>query len=221
MCKLAPTTLVPIRTLVCLTLMWLGACGTTTMARPSTAACSGGPSYQWQSPHGWKEERFALPPKRFAPNLGLQGREVLHFAPGYFKAEVPDAWTYAFVLLVDNVTELSELPIERLREALHTYFLGLGRHLGKKHKSDLATDRVVIEHVTSEATDVGMRHRFQGTVFDPWSTASEIPLHLTVEVWPCGGGKPLAIFISASPQPYGDGMWKLLEAERAAFRCGC
>ena len=35
----------------------------------------------------WFGERIALPPKGFAPDLGLKGIEEILFAPGMFKAD--------------------------------------------------------------------------------------------------------------------------------------
>ena len=48
----------------------------------------------------WFGERIALPPKGFAPDLGLKGIEEILFAPGMFKADQPDFFTYVFLFAV-------------------------------------------------------------------------------------------------------------------------
>lgn len=197
-------------------------------ARPPAPGASAGaakgpandPKYVWESPNGWKGGSFRLPPKDFAPDLGFRGREVLRFSPGYFKGGAHDAWTYAFVLMVDDV---EQLPPEKLERELHTYFLGLGRNLGKKRQSDLASDQIAVKHVESvpvAGSNPRTQHTFRATVFDSWSTQAPVDINLKVDVWLCKGNRHQAIFVSASPLPYTDGVWQSLAFERDSFRCG-
>ena len=207
---------------ICVT--WAGACASQqAVPEASTVAAKGqvgDPKYQWKSPNGWKGGSFRLPPKDFAPDLGFRGREVLRFSPGYFKGDAHDAWTYAFVLMVD---EVGDLPPARLERELHTYFLGLGRNLGKKRQANLSADEIAVEHVESTAAAGGearMQHTFRATVFDSWSTQAPVDINLKVDVWLCEGNAHQAVFVSASPLPYSDDVWQSLVAERETFRCG-
>ena len=69
---------------------------------------------------GWRYERIELPPE-FAPTLPA-GVEVLWFAPGMFRPDAADYFTYAF-----SVTWHDDSPNghDTLRGWLHTYYDGL------------------------------------------------------------------------------------------------
>ena len=66
----------------------------------------------------------ALPPKGFAPDLGLKGIEEILFAPGMFKADQPDFFTYVFLFAVEAKPVLTA---EVLQKELLTYYVGLSK----------------------------------------------------------------------------------------------
>ena len=72
----------------------------------------------------WFGERIALPPKGFAPDLGLKGIEEILFAPGMFKADQPDFFTYVFLFAVEAKPVLTA---EVLKKELLTYYVGLSK----------------------------------------------------------------------------------------------
>ena len=49
-------------------------------------------------PKGWGKESIDLPPK-FAPDMDWRGAVELRFAPGMFKADAADFFSYAFPAL--------------------------------------------------------------------------------------------------------------------------
>ena len=55
----------------------------------------------------WFGERLTLPPKGFAPDLGLTGVEEILFAPGMFKATEKDFFTYVFLFALERKPELT------------------------------------------------------------------------------------------------------------------
>ncbi|MEM7393198.1 MAG: hypothetical protein AAF492_12705, partial [Verrucomicrobiota bacterium] len=50
----------------------------------------------FKTPKGWFGERIALP-TGFAPDMTLKGVEEIRFAPGMFKPDAADFFTYVFV----------------------------------------------------------------------------------------------------------------------------
>lgn len=191
------------------------------LAHPAPPAPrASGPAFHWGSPNGWKQEKFSLPPKRFAPQLGFSGTEVLHFSPGYFKAGDEQFWTYAFALLVD---EPSEPSTQRLLRELHTYFVGLGGHLGKHNSPQRAAQTVSITGVARDGqASAGGRseRRFRATVLDPWATGAPVDLNLQIHLRACPGTSFQAVIVLVSRHPFAHPLWRLLEQERDALRCG-
>ena len=73
------------------------------------------------APEGWLTETIPFP-LDFAPELDYQGLEELRFAPGMFKTESENLWSYTFVWWFPDSTEVSN---ERLEKDLSRYFEGL------------------------------------------------------------------------------------------------
>ena len=71
----------------------------------------------------WAGERIKLPPT-FAPKLGLKGIEEILFAPGMFKAEAKDFFTYVFLFALERKPELTPAV---LRKELLVYYAGLSK----------------------------------------------------------------------------------------------
>lgn len=61
----------------------------------------------------WFGERIALPPKGFAPDLGLKGIEEILFAPGMFKSDQPDFFTYVFLFAVEAKPVLTSEVLQK------------------------------------------------------------------------------------------------------------
>lgn len=79
------------------------------------------PPYQVPTPAGWAGETIALPPA-FAPDMKWKGTEELRFAPGMFKPEAPDFFSYALLFWLPEDAETDTKAIER---ELLAYYRGL------------------------------------------------------------------------------------------------
>src|SRR5262245_14354800 len=92
------------------------------------------PPYQVPEPKGWSKETIELPPK-FAPDMTWKGVEELRFAPGMFKPEAADFFSYAllFWLPDDHKTDPKTMEKELL-----AYYRGLAKAVleSKKQKVD-------------------------------------------------------------------------------------
>ena len=90
-------------------------------------------TFQWQTDEGWFGERILLPP-RFAPDMSWKGVEEIRFAPGMFKPDKSDFFSYALVFSLEPNTDLSSKAI---KEQVLLYYQGLSARVseGKKKKS--------------------------------------------------------------------------------------
>ena len=79
------------------------------------------PPYQVPTPTGWAKETIALPPA-FAPDMKWKGTEELRFAPGMFKADAPDFFSYALLFWLPDDTDIDAKTLER---ELLVYYRGL------------------------------------------------------------------------------------------------
>ena len=93
------------------------------------------PPYQVPTPKGWAEETIALPPA-FAPDMKWKGTEELRFAPGMFRADAPDFFSYALLFWLPDDTEISAKVMER---ELLAYYRGLAAAVLKSKKQEVDT----------------------------------------------------------------------------------
>src|SRR5262245_63689757 len=114
------------------------------MLTPSTAGqAQKEPPYQLPTPTGWAEETIALPPA-FAPGMKWKGTEELRFAPGMFKADAPDFFSYALLFwLADD----QKVDAKTMEKELLAYYRGLAKAVleGKKKDVDVSTFTLTIE----------------------------------------------------------------------------
>ena len=78
----------------------------------------------------WAGERIKLPPG-FAPKLGLKGIEEILFAPGMFKADEKNFFSYVFLFALERKPELTA---EVLRKELLAYYIGLSKNVMRNPK---------------------------------------------------------------------------------------
>src|SRR5215813_2238737 len=101
-----------------------------------------------KEPVAWQFERFTLPPV-FAPSILYKGAEELRFAPGMFKKDSPDYFTYVFVAQIDSVVAISQTDI---RNYLLNYYKGLCGATARDRK--LSIDTAQINAVVKKRKDV-------------------------------------------------------------------
>jgi len=147
-------------------------------------------NFEWPIPAGWKHETIPFP-LDFAPMLPYHGVEELRFMPGFFKADAPDYWSYAFVWWL---TDAPALDGPTLSADLAQYFRGLATAVGKdkytfdpqRFRADLAATGSAAERMLSG--DVSS--------YDPFVTGQELVLHVEVRLQRCPlSGRDALLFL--------------------------
>lgn len=160
----------------------------------------------------WFGERIALPPKGFAPNLGLTGIEEILFAPGMFKADQPDFFTYVFLFAVEAKPELIT---EVLQKELFTYYAGLSKaRLGNPNldTSKFSVNVRQMKHFATKPIGAQGTKSFTATVhwIEPFATRKYQTLHFELQTWKYAGSPHQYLFVCASPQPRDKAIWNTL-----------
>ena len=179
------------------------------------------PPDQLPAPAGWAKEKFALPPS-FAPDMKWKGTEELRFAPGMFKANAPDFFSYAMLFWLPDDAEIDAKAMER---ELLAYYRGLAAAVlkGKKQQVDTKAFSLTItaakqpERRPSGEAVAGYVGELKWT--EPFATRKPQTLHLEIHSWPAAKHKHHCIFVCASPQPETAAVWKTLRAIRAGCTC--
>jgi hypothetical protein len=180
------------------------------------------PLYQVPTPAGWAKESIALPPA-FAPEMKWKGTEELRFAPGMFKADAPDFFSYALLFLLPDDAEIDAKTME---QELLAYYRGLAAAVlkGKKQGVDTKAFSLTITAAKQQpdkrpggeavASYVG-----ELTWTEPFATGKLQTLRLEVHSWPSAKHKHHCVFLCASPQPETAAVWKTLREIRAGCTC--
>ncbi|MFP6738045.1 MAG: hypothetical protein VCD34_04815, partial [Planctomycetota bacterium] len=79
-----------------------------------------------EAPAAWRGETISLPPG-FAPGMKLQGLEKIRFAPGMFKPESENFFSYVFVFRLGPKQDLSLKTVE---SEILVYYRGLATAVG-------------------------------------------------------------------------------------------
>jgi hypothetical protein len=191
----------------------LAACASPTPApAPPAPAPARTSDFQWPVPAGWRSETIPFP-LDFAPALPYRGVEELRFAPGFFKPEAPDFWSYAFVWWLEGEPDLSPAVLSR---DLKAYFVGLAEAVAKgKFDTQPAEMRADVRAGPATARGAG----FTGTarVFDAFKARRLLDLQIEGETFRCGDRQ--VMLLAASPQPVTAPIWEGLRKTVQGFRC--
>jgi hypothetical protein len=169
----------------------------------------------------WGGERIQLPPG-FAPEMTWVGEEDIRFAPGMFKAEADDFFTYVLLFLLEKGSDVSPEKIER--EVL-TYYQGLSKGVMKGKGKEVDAGKFTVELKKEDApasTPAGIEAKsvtqFGGILdwVEPFATQKAQKLHLEVQLW-THGGQP-ALFLCVSPKARDTEIWNTLRKIRESFR---
>ena len=167
----------------------------------------------------WAGERIKLPPG-FAPKLGLKGIEEILFAPGMFKAEAKDFFTYVFLFALEGKPVLTA---EVLRRELLIYYTGLSKARMNDPKLDVSKFTVKLEPVKEngvtpkEAMNV-KSYRAEVVWLEPFTTKKMQTLHFELQTWQYKGSANQYLFVSASPQKPAAAIWKTMRGIRASVK---
>jgi hypothetical protein len=178
------------------------------------------PPYQVPAPTGWRKETIPLPPS-FAPNMKWKGTEELRFAPGMFKANAPDFFSYALLFwLSDDVG----IDVKTMERELLAYYRGLAAAVlkGKKQEVDTKAFTLTITAAKQQPDRRPGGEALAGYVgelkwTEPFATGKPQTLRLEIHTWP--GAKHNCVFVCASPQPQTGAVWNTLREIRAGCTC--
>ena len=166
----------------------------------------------------WFGERIALPPKDFAPDLGLKGIEEILFAPGMFKADQSDFFSYVFLFALEAKPVLDA---KVLKKELFIYYSGLSK--ARMDNPNLDTSGFGVKVTAVEGNDVSPKgagnvknYRAEVVWLEPFATKKMQTLYFELQTWQYKGAPYQYLFVCASPQspasPYGKrcGLFELL-----------
>ncbi len=165
----------------------------------------------------WFGERIALPPKGFAPDLGLTGIEEILFAPGMFKADQKNFFTYVFLFALEPKPALTA---EVLRKELLVYYTGLSKARMGNPKLDTSKFTVKLKLMKKNgATPKGAQdvksYRAEVNWLEPFATKKMQTLYFELQTWKYKGSPYNYLFVCASPQKLGTPIWETMRGIRA------
>ena len=166
----------------------------------------------------WFGERIALPPKGFAPDLGLKGIEEILFAPGMFKADQPDFFSYVFLFALEAEPKLDA---KVLKKELFTYYSGLSKARMSNPKLDTSQFSMKVKEVEGNGPvpkgTINVKNYLAEVVWlEPFATKKIQTLHFELQTWRYSGSPYQYLLVCASPQTRGKPIWKTLRGIRAS-----
>jgi len=182
--------------------------------------CSLQDPYSLPTPEGWATERMTFP-LGFAKDLDHKGVEDLRFAPGMFKPEAPDYFSYAFLMWLDGTVSFEPAALEK---DLLKYYKGLCGSVARSRKLDLDLSKISVK-VQKQAQqgklggeDAEFFHA-QIDWYDPFVTGK--PLSLQLEIWgrSADAGKRSCLFAIVSPKEKTEAVWETLRRIHSGFTC--
>ena len=167
----------------------------------------------------WAGERIKLPPS-FAPKLGLKGIEEILFAPGMFKADEKNFFSYVFLFALERKPELTA---EVLRKELLAYYIGLSKNVMRNPKLDTSKFTVKLQALKlQEASPKGALNAkfYRAEVYwiEPFATKKFQTLHFELQTWQYKGSPFNYLFVCASPQKRSAPIWKTMRGIRASVK---
>jgi hypothetical protein len=178
------------------------------------------PPYQVPAPKGWGKETIPLPPA-FAPDMKWKGTEELRFAPGMFKADADDFFSYALLFWLPDDAQIDDKTMQR---ELLAYYRGLAEAVlkGKKKEVDVKAFTLSIMPAKKQPDKRPGGEPVAGYVgelkwTEPFATGKPQTLRLEIHTWASAKHKHHCVFLCASPQPDTAAVWKTLRE----IRSGC
>lgn len=175
-------------------------------------------AFRWPAPNGWQKETIPFP-LGFAPELKYRGVEELRFAPGFFHADSPNYWSYAFAWWLEGTPALDRKALET---DLARYFSGLSQVVGgKKYRFNPARFQARLKDAPAEQRQGHAVRHLTGTLdtYDPFVTGKEITLQVEVRTWDCPTAGRRVLLLQASPQSREHPVWKSLGEREKGFAC--
>ena len=185
----------------------------TTASKPET--------FHWETGPGWFGERIKLPPG-FSPTMSWKGIEEIRFAPGMFKADQPDFFSYALVFSLAADADVSPAG---LRKQILLYYQGLSSRVsaGKGRKVDVSKFTIDLKPAKDLSGSAPKQAKSPAAYLatlkwiEPFATGKPQDLHLEIHAWKDKTRKRTYLFFCASPQSPDATIRNTLRKIRAAF----
>jgi hypothetical protein len=163
------------------------------------------PAYQLATPKGWKTERISLPPS-FAPNMTWQGHEDIRFAPGMFKRDQADFFTYFVLFWVEGKPDFSE---KQLTKELIAYYQGLSQAVIKTRSPGTKVEKVTATFEPADPkADKKKWRRAELKWTEPFTTVASQKLRLQLKTGVVGERSYVIMLVSPSKEK---SVWKPLK----------
>jgi hypothetical protein len=166
------------------------------------------------APDDWRGETIKLPPD-FAKAMQLKGVEKIRFAPGMFKPDADDFFSYVLVFRLELEPELTEKTLQR---ELLAYYRGLATAVGgeKIRTDDFSISLKGIEADDSPESKV---KDFTATLewIEPFATAKSQTLNFELRTWKSDKRDHNWLFMSVSPQKMDAPIWDSMHQIRDKF----
>jgi hypothetical protein len=159
----------------------------------------------------WRGEVIKLPPS-FAPDMKTKGVEDIRFAPGMFKPDHEDFFSYLFVI---NSTTGQKFTDEKfLHSELLAYYKGLAKSVSR---GAIDPRDFKLKLLRSKIFD-DEKANFQGTLdwVEPFKTQKAQTLNFDLRITETNGTEYL--FVCVSPQKSSHEIWKELFKVRDSFK---
>ena len=180
-----------------------------------------GPNFNFHTPAEWRGEVIQLPPG-FAPTLAWKGVENIRFAPGMFKPETEDFFSYLLVFLLDKDADASDAAMSK---QVLTYYQGLAQAVAGRKMPDLDTStfKLKLDTPSGDPLDPPAGSKGKDTTFwtgtldwiEPFATRKAQTLHFEVHRWQ--HGEQTALYFTVSPQKPDHTIWETMRKLRAKF----
>jgi len=157
-----------------------------------------------KQPDNWEFERFSLPPA-FAPDITYKGVEELRFAPGMFKKDSIDYFTYAFIASIDNIKDISQKDIQIY---LLRYYKGLCDQTAKDNKLTIDTSKITVANTGKKESQ--LIYYYLLNVFGVFADGAPVKLNMEVKVIKDMPHQRLYLLFITSPQSKTSNVWEKL-----------
>jgi hypothetical protein len=171
-------------------------------AGTGVATAQDSPKVDIETPEGWRTETLALP-TGFAKDMKLTGFEEVRFAPGMFRPDAEDFFTYCFVFCLPDQTPPDQ---KMLTAELLKYYRGLAVAVTRRSGVDVKPDSFMLE--ITPVKDSKTQSRAVMTWIEPFATQKPQTLNLEIESVVDSSIKGCLLKIAVSPRPHDAEVWK-------------
>ena len=163
-------------------------------------------------PSAWEFEKFPLPPS-FATAITYKGFEELRFAPGMFKKDAHDYFTYVFVAQIDSSVIISQ---DDVKNYLVNYYKGLCAVTAKDRKLVIDTSKInAAVYRRKKSTTNYTTYDAVINLFGVFADGAPVTLNMEVSLIKNAPAKKSWLFFIASPLNKKDETWNQLYGIRS------